>query len=91
MSERRAYRLSGRVQGVGFRWWARQTASKLGLRGRVRNEPDGSVWVEAEGDGARLDQFERLLKTGPPGAVVRQVLQERPGDGALPPRFEIEH
>jgi acylphosphatase len=89
MSERRAYRLSGRVQGVGFRWWARETATRLGLRGVVRNEPDGSVWLEAEADAASLDQFERLLETGPPGALVREVRQERPGQGALPPRFEI--
>jgi acylphosphatase len=89
MSERRAYRLSGRVQGVGFRWWARETASTLGLRGVVRNEPDGSVWLEAQGAAARLDQFERLLETGPPGALVREVRKEGPGRDSLPPRFEI--
>jgi acylphosphatase len=90
MSERRAYRLSGRVQGVGFRWWARETAGKLGLRGLVRNEPDGSVWLDAEGEDHALDQFEQLLETGPPGAVVREVRPVRPGPAVLPPRFEID-
>jgi acylphosphatase len=89
MSERRAYRLSGRVQGVGFRWWAKETAGKLGLRGLVRNEPDGTVWLDTEGDAPALDQFEQLLETGPPGAVVQEVRPVRPGTGGLPSRFEI--
>jgi acylphosphatase len=89
MSERRAYRLTGRVQGVGFRWWARQTAVGLGLRGVVRNDPDGPVWVEAEGDAATMDQFEALLHTGPPGARVEQVTTVPVTDHPLPARFEI--
>jgi acylphosphatase len=89
MSERRAYRLFGRVQGVGFRWWAREAGAKLGLRGMVRNEPDGSVWLDAAGDGSTLDQFERLLKTGPPGSVVNEVRPVPPGTDTLPSRFEI--
>jgi acylphosphatase len=89
MSERRAYRLSGRVQGVGFRWWARQTAVGLGLRGVVRNDPDGAVWVEAEGDVAGMDQFEALLHTGPSGARVQQVTAVPVTDRPLPTRFEI--
>lgn len=89
MSERRAYRLSGRVQGVGFRWWTRETATTLGLRGLVRNEPDGTVWLDVEGDNPKLAQFEQLLATGPPGAMVQEVRPVRPGSGALPSRFEI--
>jgi acylphosphatase len=86
---RRAYRLVGRVQGVGFRWWARQTALDLDVRGTVRNEPDGSVRVEAAGEDDQLDRFEAALASGPPGARVESVDRIEPGDRSLPPRFEI--
>ena len=45
----KAFIVTGRVQGVGFRWFTRQTASELGLRGTVRNARDGSVEVVADG------------------------------------------
>lgn len=89
MSERRAYRISGRVQGVGFRWWTRRQADHLGVRGVVRNDSDGTVHVEAEGDIASLERLEQLLRDGPPGAQVQEVRPEPPGEGALPAGFEI--
>jgi acylphosphatase len=66
-------RVSGRVQGVGFRWSAVSEARRLGLRGRVRNAADGSVEVEAEGVAGSLADFLAWLRRGPPGAWVTGV------------------
>jgi acylphosphatase len=60
----------GRVQGVGFRWFVRETARELGLAGWVRNRPDGTVEVAAEGSVALLDRLRDELRKGPPGASV---------------------
>jgi len=70
--DRRACRIviSGKVQGVGFRWFTRRAARELGLAGRVRNLPDGRVEVEAAGEPGRLDDFRARLRQGPPGARV---------------------
>lgn len=69
---RRACRIvvSGKVQGVGFRWFTRRAAQDLGLAGRVRNLPDGRVEVEAAGEPERLDDLRGQLRQGPPGARV---------------------
>ena len=63
-------RVSGIVQGVGFRWFVREKARRLGLSGWVRNLPDGSVEVVAAGDDGQLDLLKEELRRGPPGAVV---------------------
>lgn len=89
MSDRRAYRVTGRVQGVGFRWWTRQAARELGLRGVVRNERDGSVFVEAAGTADALARLEGRLAQGPPGAVVTAVAPLQAGGDPLPAGFEI--
>lgn len=89
MSERRAYRITGTVQGVGFRWWTRKVARTNDLRGTVRNASDGSVEIEAEGDPAALDAFERELSAGPPTASVEAVRNEEPGEDPLPAGFAI--
>ncbi len=60
---RRRYRFSGLVQGVGFRWEAMSLASQLGLVGWARNERDGSVTVEIEGERGRLDVFLRAMES----------------------------
>ncbi|HEY0553021.1 MAG TPA: acylphosphatase [Thermoanaerobaculia bacterium] len=73
MSGGRAFRIlvSGRVQGVGFRWFARQAAREVGgLAGRVRNLADGCVEVEVAGETVKLDAFRERLRQGPPGARV---------------------
>jgi acylphosphatase len=67
------FRVTGRVQGVGFRWWTRAQAIRLGLDGTVRNAADGSVEVQARGPEPALDELERLLNQGPPHARVRAV------------------
>ena len=69
----RRYMVSGRVQGVGFRYFAQDVAQREGLSGRVRNLPDGRVEVEAEGDEETLERFERALWRGPFQARVEHV------------------
>jgi acylphosphatase len=63
----------GVVQGVGFRYFARQEAARLGVVGWVANRADGAVDVVAEGDRATLDELLDRLAVGPPGSVVRDV------------------
>jgi len=83
-------RVTGRVQGVGFRWWIRRHGQRLGLTGWVMNADDErSVEVVAEGDVTSLDELERLLKSGPDGARVESVEVRRgPASGEFE-RFEI--
>jgi acylphosphatase len=65
--------IAGRVQGVGFRWFARVSARRLGLNGWVRNRPDGTVEIAAEGPQEKLDQFLREMRRGPDAAHVETV------------------
>ncbi len=67
------FRVTGRVQGVGFRWWTRTQGARLGLEGVVRNAADGSVEVHARGPDHALAELERLLAEGPPHARVASV------------------
>jgi acylphosphatase len=67
-------RVTGRVQGVGFRWWSRRQAETLGLVGWVMNGDDErSVELVAEGRPDALDELERRLRAGPDSARVEQV------------------
>lgn len=72
----RRFRVSGRVQGVYFRASAREAARRLGLRGWVRNLPDGRVEALASGPAAAVDAFARWLADGPPQARVTAVTSE---------------
>jgi acylphosphatase len=69
----RRYLISGRVQGVGFRYFTEASARREGILGWVRNTPDGCVEVVAEGDAEALERFERSLRHGPRGARVERV------------------
>jgi acylphosphatase len=69
----RHYVISGRVQGVGFRYFAYESAAREGIYGWVRNAPDGRVEVEAEGETEALLRFEHRIRHGPPGARVDAV------------------
>jgi acylphosphatase len=65
--------VSGRVQGVGFRWSAAAEARKLGITGFVKNLSDGNVYIEAEGSPEQLDTFVAWCKKGPPFGFVESV------------------
>ena len=65
----------GLVQGVGFRWFARERAQRLGLSGWVRNDPDGSVEIAASGEGTAVEQFLAMIERGPAGARVDAVVR----------------
>ena len=68
--------VSGIVQGVCYRAFVVREATELGLRGVVRNLPDGRVEAEAEGDRPRLEQLITRLYEGPPDAQVTDVATE---------------
>jgi len=82
-------RVEGRVQGVGFRAWTAWTARELGLAGWVRNLPDGSVELEAEGPLGRLARMRDAVQRGPELASVGGVQELEPGGGSLPLPFEV--
>lgn len=67
------YRISGRVQGVGFRYFAERAAGRLGLGGYVKNLGDGAVEVYAIGDASALEVFKAQLSEGPRSARVLAV------------------
>jgi acylphosphatase len=65
--------ISGRVQGVGFRYTALHEAQRLGVTGWVMNEPDGSVRLVAQGPESAVAALEAWCREGPSGAVVQKV------------------
>lgn len=66
-------RVSGRVQGVSFRWYTQEQARRLGVVGWVRNEPDGSVLLHAEGEDEAVDALVAWCHDGPGMARVSSV------------------
>jgi acylphosphatase len=78
------YVISGKVQGVGYRYFALRVARELKLAGWVKNLPDGRVEALASGPVARLKRFDAELRIGPPRAEVRAVeMEETVTDGKL--------
>jgi len=69
----RLYRVRGRVQGVGFRYFVERAANELALTGWVRNRDDGDVEVYAAGSSAQLAELAGMLCKGPRWAEVRGV------------------
>ena len=80
----RRYLISGRVQGVGFRYFTEAAAAREGLHGWVRNLPDGRVEIDVEGETDAMERFERNVRHGPPGARVSDVQ----ADDTVPQRRE---
>jgi len=78
------FRISGTVQGVGYRWFAASAAAGLALTGLVRNCPDGAVEGEAQGEKSDIETFLKELRTGHPGAEVTNAettrMEERKGE-----------
>ncbi len=76
--------VTGRVQGVGFRFTTQRVASALGLEGWVKNQSDGSVRTWAQGDSSVVDRFLGFLEEGPPASRVAAVaVTEVPPDSGL--------
>ena len=69
----RHVRVTGRVQGVFYRAWTQQRAQALGIRGWIRNCPDGRVEAHVEGDEGAVEQVIGHLREGPPAAHVEDV------------------
>jgi acylphosphatase len=83
-------KVTGRVQGVSFRWYAVQQAERLGVTGWVRNEPDESVALHVEGEDAAVDAMVAWCRQGPSYAAVRDVAvsEAAPTGGS---RFDIRY
>ncbi|HUF26273.1 MAG TPA: acylphosphatase [Gemmatimonadaceae bacterium] len=79
----------GRVQGVGYRWFAREQARRLGVAGWVRNRDDGSVEVTASGPDELVASLVEELRAGPPGARIDGIRQLADPGGDLPHPFSI--
>lgn len=85
-----AFRVSGRVQGVGFRWFTCAAADRLGVLGWVANHADGSVVGEVYGESATVDTFMVQLEQGPAASVVDRVTRAvSHADAAAFTNFEI--
>jgi len=63
----------GKVQGVGFRFYTQKTAREMGVYGFVKNERDGSVYIEAEAPDNIMETFLQWVKTGPEWARVNEM------------------
>jgi acylphosphatase len=74
--EARRWFVRGRVQGVGYRYFAQRAASELGLSGYARNLDDGRVEVYAAGPRKKLEEMAGLLSRGPRWAEVRGVEEQ---------------
>jgi len=70
---RMAFRVHGRVQGVGFRYYVREQAWDLGIAGWVRNEFDGTVTGEAAGEPLLMEEFHRILMRGTSMSYVTRL------------------
>ena len=80
----------GKVQGVGFRWFVREQARRWGVRGWVRNRPDGSVEIAASGSDESLAGLLAAVKRGPEGAAVAGIHPgAAPSADELPEPFSI--
>jgi acylphosphatase len=80
----------GKVQGVGFRWFVRETARRAGLAGWVRNHDDGRVEIAASGPEAAIAALTSAARTGPPGARVERVTElPLPEGDDLPRPFTV--
>ena len=83
------FRIMGRVQGVGFRYFVLREAETLGIDGWVRNRADGTVETLARGTSEELDRFQDRLQEGPRWSRVTSVSATDEADEGMAPGFEI--
>jgi acylphosphatase len=84
-------RVFGRIQGVGFRFWAYKQALRLNIRGWIRNEADGTVSCECQGQPDAVKAFTEALRRGPAGARVDRIEAGPVPRGRIHGRFEITY
>lgn len=77
MKEMRLIRIHGKVQGVGYRFFATRVARRLGLKGHISNLRDGTVEAMVEGEREKIDEWIEELREGPRYAEVSRIDQER--------------
>ncbi|KAF1295829.1 acylphosphatase [Enterococcus sp. JM4C] len=82
--------VDGRVQGVGFRYMTKIVADKIGIKGTVKNEDDGSVTIEAIGDEEQMDLFIKAVKASPsPSGRVTQFKMDEDASIEERKRFDV--
>ena len=89
MVQARNYRIRGRVQGVGYRYFVQQIALRWGVRGWVRNLSNGDVEAHAEAEREVLDQLRAELERGPSFSQVSEVIEEDASADGRSTSFEI--
>ena len=87
----RRFVISGRVQGVGFRYFTQDAARREGLHGFVRNNDDGTVEAVAEGESEALERFERAIRRGPSRARVEHVMVDEVQPAMSATGFEVRN
>jgi acylphosphatase len=79
-----SFTVDGRVQQVGYRWWAANEARSLGLCGWVRNRHSGDVELLVIGEPKAIEALAAACAKGPPGAAVRSVVRAKAKDDGSP-------
>jgi acylphosphatase len=90
MKETRLIRIHGKVQGVGYRFFATRVARRLGLKGYIQNNRDGSVEAAVEGEKDAIDEWLEELKEGPRYAEVTKIDQESKDYTGRLPDFDVK-
>ena len=90
MKEMRLLRIHGKVQGVGYRFFATRVARRLGLKGWITNTRDGSVEAAVEGEKSAIDEWIEELKEGPRYAEVTNIEQETKDYSGRLPDFDVK-
>ena len=84
-----SFKITGKVQGVWFRAYSRDSALSLNIDGWVKNDPDGSVFGEAVGSEKNMEKFINIMKKGSPNSTVEDVLVEESPEIGQYSGFEI--
>ena len=84
-------KISGRVQGVGYRYFTQRTAEELGVCGWVKNLPDGRVESEVQGDSDKLELMLQTLKRGPSFGYVSDIVKNEIPFESSDSEFEIRY
>ena len=88
--ELRVLRIHGKVQGVGYRFFATRVARRMGLKGWINNERDGTVAAAVEGEKEAIDDWIEELKEGPRYAEVTKIEQETKEYTGRLPDFDVK-